>query len=357
MYILKKVFIFTAILALFSVSCNFFTGLVNQTQQTVITEIVPMTPAVTQPAASENGIQSTEVPANDKVTSFDQGLENLASYRSEMHMQNQGVDLQGQNQTAAFNFIQEYITASQNKHVTINSESSSGTSGTSSIEFFLVDGTTYLLDTEEDKSACITFTNHPSMLDEFMKPTSIFTNLQALEPLEQGVVMGDLLTDHYTFDENALQSSEFETASGEVWIAQDGGFIVKFIGSGTGAATFGWEGTGTTSWDYQITEINTIRAIMPPETCNQTSGVEIPIPENATNISSFDLITTFESPDSPDTILEFYKVNLNAGGWVIGEELAVTGLVQVTFTKDNKSLNITITESNDGSQVMIFQEP
>jgi hypothetical protein len=74
--------------------------------------------------------------------------------------------------------------------------------------------------------------------------------------------------DHYTFDEHALGHAGRATAIGEMWVASDGGYIVKYLLTTKGDAKYFGEGVeGTLSWDYELTDIGQPVTITLPDDC------------------------------------------------------------------------------------------
>jgi hypothetical protein len=56
-------------------------------------------------------------------------------------------------------------------------------------------------------------------------------------------------------------------------------------------------------------------------------------------------------------VAAFYKKQMPAQGWKVGEVSALGDLQMITFSKDNRKLSITITkEERGGSSVLITEE-
>jgi hypothetical protein len=104
------------------------------------------------------------------------------------------------------------------------------------------------------------------------------------------------MTDHYTIDDpenfadGELEDLEDVTIeNADVWIAQDGGYLVKMDVVVTGTDAEGMEGAITIQYDLQ--DINEIDEIVLPEAC-----------ANATDLSLPDMSDTMtDTEEMPDT--------------------------------------------------------
>jgi hypothetical protein len=135
---------------------------------------------------------------------------------------------------------------------------------------------------------------------------------------------------------------------------------VKYVGTATGKnnAFAGQAGEGSFTWEYNVEDANQVEAIALPEECaGQQPAADIPVPEGATEKSSFGKLITFKSADAPADVAAFYKQAMPAQGWTAGEANVMGDLQMLSFTKDGRKLSITITkEEQGGSSVMISED-
>ena len=81
---------------------------------------------------------------------------------------------------------------------------------------------------------------------------------------------------------------------------------------------------------------------------------DVPLPENATNKEEFNGIITFESPDDPDQVAEFYRQKLPEEGWNITNDQDLGLLVMMSAEKGENSVEIVINSGlSSGSTVLI----
>ena len=138
----------------------------------------------------------------------------------------------------------------------------------------------------------------------FFKPGDIVGGLKQAKLVGKGETVNGITADHYSFDQRAVTFGTFDSANGHVWLAQDGGYPVKYIGTASGKDTImaGKSAEGTFTWEYNIEDANQVRSIALPKECEgQQPAGDIPVPENATAKNSFGKLITFKSPMHPPT--------------------------------------------------------
>jgi hypothetical protein len=122
--------------------------------------------------------------------------------------------------------------------------------------------------------------------------------------------------EHYTFDERALLLTGLAKSSGEVWVATEGGHVLRYIETTTAAEKFFGEGIeGKLEFDYELTEINQPLTIELPPGC-PPGLVVAPTMADAANVLSTPGELRYESASSIADVLAFYDKELPAVGWV-----------------------------------------
>ncbi|MGQ9816079.1 MAG: hypothetical protein ACUVR3_13185, partial [Candidatus Roseilinea sp.] len=176
--------------------------------------------------------------------------------------------------------------------------------------------------------------------------------------VERGVTVNGVRTDRYTFDETSIGFGVFSKASGDMWLAQEGNFVVKYVGTATGKMLmFGGDIDGTATWNYQLEEINTLSSIeLPPECVAQKPADDIPVPAGATDKGQFGGMITFKTTDTAEQVAKFYQAEMPAQGWTEGEASEFGDMRTLSFTKDDRSLSIMISLGDDGTSVIITEK-
>jgi hypothetical protein len=165
----------------------------------------------------------------------------------------------------------------------------------------------------------------------------------------KGETANDIPADRYAFDHTSLPTSGLTAGKGDLWVANDGGYVVKLIANGFGPA-------GTVSWEYNLMDVNQPVDIPLPEACTapQGSGLDIPLPANATDVSNLSGMITFKSPDSPSVVTNFFKLALPQKGWTVEYQTGTDAMMVLILTKDPDTLQIMIqTDMQGGSAVTI----
>ena len=384
----KIILTFTTALAVISLACNFIAGggktpvipaiptmmpipTISSGIETMLTQvpdvIATLAPTIeasfgptqeAKPTDSSSQGGSGDTPASE-ITSVTSGMDTLESYRATMMVSYAGTDANNQPQSVTTNVLQEFIRSSGDSHVKIDTSSTLSATLSSSVEITTVGGVAYLQSAVDGKSQCVSFSSGDSLTQDPLASNDVFGTLTNLKLVQKGEKINGILSDHYTFDETSFPNKDFDTAKGDIWLAQDGGFAVKVVGTGTGTVDL-WQGKGTTTWDYQLQQVNNLAPLSVPDSCTAASpSADYPIPANATNKSTFDKLTTFESPDSPADMAKYYADELTKAGWKETNRTELAGMYMLTYSKDAQELSLTISPgaSGSGSTVMIIAGP
>lgn len=192
---------------------------------------------------------------------------------------------------------------------------------------------------------------------------------------------------HYTFDERALAEYGFSKITGELWLASEGGYVLRFKMTTTGAVGYFDENTGgTLSYDYELTEINAPVSIELPADC-PPGLVDAPMLPDAANVNNRPGVLEYQTASSVAEARAFYEQQLPKLGWTAPvsdatgipegispeeyqqalEALQALGLSQpagptptpnpdeasIVFHQGQRSLHITITRTGPATTVTI----
>ena len=73
---------------------------------------------------------------------------------------------------------------------------------------------------------------------------------------------------HYTFDERAFGPLAPSESTGELWVAADGGYLVRYVVTTKAAQEYFGEGVeGTVTWNYELTDVNEPLTVVVPDDC------------------------------------------------------------------------------------------
>ena len=235
--------------------------------------------------------------------------------------------------------------------------------GMNSIEMAQVEGTSYMVIPE---MGCVT-TSGGDILEEnpftsMMQPSQFLNNLDKTKYEGQETING-IRTRHYSFDESAMTGTDLtdiQDAEGHIYIAEDGDFLVRMTLDATGKVDLfdqGLTDDGQMHIEVNLTDVDVPIEAAIPEACVTEGGTtggansDFPMLENATEVTSFAGVLSYQTTSSMEDILAFYDDALTAEGWVKDEEgsFVSSGSALVNYTQDGVTLNLTISPNEQGS--------
>jgi hypothetical protein len=179
-------------------------------------------------------------------------------------------------------------------------------------------------------------------LAEQMEPAGFLGSVFGADEAGSATVNG-VKASHYTFDEHALGQMNGAKSTGEVWVADKGGYVVKYLLTTKATADyFGSATEGTLTWDYELTNLNKPVTIKLPADC-PPGMVDAPQLPDATNVVSVPGALTFDTSMGLADVAAFYQKKLPALGWkLVGQPTTNDTSALVDFTQKNKSLRVII---------------
>ena len=286
------------------------------------------------------------------------GMDTLESFRFLFVQSFQGVDNEGNSSNITITNGQEVIKPLRITHLRM--ETTTEIKPISVFEIYRFGNEVYLLDEVED---CTAFTENLNVLDpdgSDLRLASIFDNLEIGPIKEQNVMVNGVLSDKYEVKNVAMINATLKDVHAEIWYAHDGGFIVKFAGEAQGDAyseTEDMSTSGTIRWAYDLTDINTIVEIPLPQKCQLAAegGVnEIPVPDNAQDLSKIGSMLSFNSPDEADMLADFYRTAMPAAGYNLIDESVVDNFFVNIYEKAEETITIMISGLNSGGSDAII---
>ena len=163
-------------------------------------------------------------------------------------------------------------------------------------------------------------------------------------------------THHYTFAERALGREGFSKSTGELWIADEGGYIVKYVlTTQAGAEFFGPDVEGKMTWDYELTGVNQPVTVEPPQDC-PAGFIDVPLLPDAANVRSLPGVLSYDSATGAVEAGTFYQEKLPALGWELSNTFLITDTGSLLdFSQGTGSLTVMITPGRDHSAIRIVQ--
>lgn len=233
--------------------------------------------------------------------------------------------------------------------------------GGDEMEMVQIEGVSYMV---LPGMGCITTTGEDSLQDNPF--TSMLAPDQFLENLEDARYEGEETINnipvlHYSFDKSALvdaNQSEFEEAEGHVYIAKDGGFLVRMVMDARGNIDFFTENVdqnGDLHLEINLTDVDEPVDISIPEACEAAAASNFPMLADATEISSFSGVVSYKTALPTEDVIVFYDDALAGEGWAKDEASSFVGggSALIVYTREGESLNLTISPDQDGGGTLV----
>jgi hypothetical protein len=186
-------------------------------------------------------------------------------------------------------------------------------------------------------------------------PHEIFNSFEILDLIALNDEVNGVLTQRYSVQSVDLSLGSSSQVMGEIWIAQEDGFVVRFQGESNGTFMMSEQmSEGVLTWDYQVTLIDALDEITLPAACleQKTTG-DFPIPDNASSRTVFSGFISFESPDTPLSVARFYREMLPREGWEITSDEVFGDFFILEAQRDDRQVQITVSPGEDGALVVI----
>jgi hypothetical protein len=185
--------------------------------------------------------------------------------------------------------------------------------------------------------------------DDFLPPAALAGI--ALDPAGPETVAGQPGT-RYTFEADSL--GDFTDASGEMVLAEEGGYALRYDFSGSTTDSRFMPGqAGQLSWRFAITGTDPGEALSAPEGC----AVDLPVMADAADLASLFGVVTYTTPSSSEAVAAFYAEALPAEGWGRYTLPATQGdTTLLVYARAGEFLNVNIVAKESGSEVQLISE-
>lgn len=321
-------------------------------------------PATATPGSGKATAVSGATPAAGapQISDAMAGLDKFDSYRMAYNMTIEGKDANGKAAKQQIKLTQEYIKSKDSMHMAMQGSGWEIESQAGAFDIYQIGKTGYIMTTTKDnpKPTCISFSSDQPTFDksQLISPDDLMGAIQSRDLVARGEMVNGVKADHYKLSKAEFDFGVMTSQTGEVWIAQDGGHLVRFTGQAEGDFSLSADKIkGKVTWTYDLLDVNKLTAITLPPECKASADAikDMPIPANAAEQGSFGDIITFTSPDAPKVVGAFYRKELVAKGWKILSDSNLDTVVMLSVQKDTRKYQIMITPgTNDkGTAVVI----
>ncbi len=313
---------------------------------------------VDEVAELNNEGQGTGNATSPHIDDIAYGMDTLESFRFRFVQSLQGTDDAGNTTNITVVNDQEVIKSLQIAHMRL--ETTTEVKPLQIVEVYRFGNEVYLLD---EGGECTAFTENLDVLDADgtdLGLSSIFSNLEIGNLKQEGEEINGVLTNRYQVKNVVMVNSTLSKVDAEIWYAQKGGFIVRFAGEAQGEAyseAEDLEVSGTIRWEYDLTDVNSIIEIPLPENCQLAAegGVnDLPVPDNAQELSIIGSMLSFNSPDDASILADFYRSEMPVAGYILSDETVFDDFYVITYEKAEETITIMISGVNGGGSDAII---
>jgi hypothetical protein len=208
---------------------------------------------------------------------------------------------------------------------------------------------------KQGEGACLAKTiDAGDPLSDSLEPASFLRGVIGAEQAGTQKV-NNIATTHYTFDQRALGEDGLNQSTGELWVATEGAYLVKYVlSTQAGPNYFGAGVDGTMSLDYELTDPNAEVTITLPDDCPPGLVGVPPLPD-ATNVKNTPGVLSYDSSTSIEDAAAFYEKQVPPLGWNAEGDPAISDKAAIlNYTKGDQVMTITIEAADHGSTVTVF---
>ena len=202
----------------------------------------------------------------------------------------------------------------------------------------------------QSESDCQGFTSTPPS-SKVIEPASLLLPILNATNLGKETI-NQVASVHYRFDQNSLPIAKDGTMiSGDVWIAEQGGFVVKYtFTSPLPDKITGKDLETSQTWTYELNLVGPAESIALPPGC-MSIPIGLPISTDAQNVARSSSWMTYNSTLSGRKILDLYLNELPPLGWELPEHIPQGDIklpYMIDFSGTDQKLSLLLTENEGG---------
>ena len=224
---------------------------------------------------------------------------------------------------------------------------------------------TFNSEVRPDGDVCHIYDIEKSPLAEngVMDPQVFFENAERKGPQDRGRVVNDVVVDRFSVSGMALPLDVVEEETALLWVAQRGGYIVRFTVEAKGQLEVEGEFVpASLKWEFNLYDANDKFEIALSPDCQQQKNFldSLPVPDAAEEMQIENNRITFSSPETTQRTVDFIRAGLENAGWKsikdIGEE--EDGFYILQYQQGDKYVDVMIGRPQEGGAfVTLSQRP
>ncbi len=297
------------------------------------------------------------------------GLSDLRSYRSTMRLTMRQVQ-DGEEREQSMVFVAESTSEPKAQHITVSSEGFEDEMPSASLDMYLIEDTMYMK--LEDQWLSIPATEDDMETAGIITPDTLLEDTCGWKRQDSTEING-VKVQHWTFNKEDMEKcmpleeltgiGELAEAGGDLYVTEDENYIVQmnlFYEGDDLDLDLGETEEGVkvqrVEFHYTMTDVNEPFAIEVPEEALASGALpeDIPVPEDAQELTNMFGVLTFTSPTGIQEITEFYKTEMPGNGWNETSVNEVSGMYMLEYTKESRTASFLISTGDSGeTSVMI----
>ncbi|MGD8738428.1 MAG: hypothetical protein PVJ85_16895, partial [Anaerolineae bacterium] len=294
----------------------------------------------------------------------------MDSYRSVMTISIEGSD-DGEDLAGSIELEVAYTSDPLAQHIVMSAEGIEGAEEFGNIEMYTVEDTMYIQLGDQWMSAPAE--GDPLADMDLLSSEELLDDTCGWEQQADTEIDG-MKVEHWTITKSSIEEcptgqdlmeiGDLTDMNGALYISVEENYVVRMemvfegtnLDMGLGAAGDTMD-TGRIQVTIELLDVNEPFSIDLPAEAESGSGLpaDIPVPDDAEQVSSMMGLTTFESTSDAETISEFFQTEMPALDWeeVSADEMA--GMYMLEYSKEGRSASIMINydEATEKTSVLI----
>lgn len=293
----------------------------------------------------------------------------LSSYRATMTISISGTQA-GEPIDETLSFLIEYTSDPLAQHTVMTGLGMGDSEGMDSIEVYQVEGMDYL--NLGDRWLAMPSTEDSLDTTGLIEPEDVLDDTCGWKDQGQTEYNG-VRVRHWTASKEDMEAcmtaeqmadvGDITSASGDLYIAEEGNYVVhmnlvfegKNLEAALGSEDEGLD-EGRMEVTFDMTDVNEPIVIEVPEEALASSSLpeDIPVPEDAEEVTNAFGMITFNSPSTAAEVAEFYQTQMPQNGWTEVSVSELSGMFMLEYSKDGRTASLMIDTDEDTQMTSVF---
>lgn len=192
-------------------------------------------------------------------------------------------------------------------------------------------------------------------------PEELLKGAERRGPVERRQIVNDTVVDQFTASGLNLPLEGVENEQVNIWIAQKGGYIVRFTVDAQGLILKdGVNMPASLHWEFDLTAINPDVRIILSSDCQQQKDLldSLPIPPSATDKQIMRNSITFSAPEASQVTAAFIRQGMQASGWktILDHVDEMEEMYMLQYEQGVHQMDVLISQPARGGSFVTFSQ-